>query len=224
MEQTDTLTTREKIQFGLLGVIVLGGAVIIGRKLILQSKANNEEQKTYESGSAATIAKQVKMAFENDGWWGTDVSALRQAVRALSSKEDFVKVMASYQRLYNRTLMRDMQDELKSTEYNEMLAIISAKPDKITSSSQRQIGYIDYESWAKRLNAAFNIYYGPVPGTDEGAIRAVFLEIPSQAAYQQVAAAYRQLYGIDLSSELKTELEFWEYGTMMQIITSKPTI
>lgn len=220
MEQTGALTTREKIQFGLLGIIVLGGAVIIGRKLILQSKANSEEQKTYEDGSAAAFAKQIKMAFENDGWWGTDKTALRQAIRNIPSKEDFVQVMTSYNRLYNRQLMRDMQDELKSTEYNEMLAIIAAKPDKPGAAGQT--GYPEYLSWAKRLNAAFNIYYGPFPGTDEEAIKAVFLEIPSQAAYAQVAAVYKQTYGTDLISELKSELEFWEYGPMMKIITDKP--
>lgn len=221
MAQEETLTVREKIQYGLLGIIVLGGAVIIGRKLVLQSKANSEEQKTYESGSAAAIAKQIKMAFENDGWWGTDKTALRQAIRDIGSKEEFVQVMTSYQRLYNRTLMRDMQEELKSTEYNELLAILAAKPDK-TGTVAAAIGYPQYLSWAKRLNAAFNIYYGPIPGTDEEAIKAVFLEIPTQFAFQQVAAMYRQLYGTDLTSELKSELEFWEYGPMMKIITDKP--
>lgn len=222
MEQMDTFTTKEKLQYGLIGITAVGVAVYFVRKLILQSKANNEEQKTYESGSAAAIAKQLKMAFENDGWWGTDKAALRQAIRAIPDKQEFVQVMTSYQRLYNRTLMRDMQEELKSTEYNEIIAILAAKPDKAGSAEALQIGYTQYLSWAKRLNAAFNIYYGPVPGTDEEAIKAVFLEIPSQFVYQQVAAVYKQTYGVDLTSELKSELEFWEYGTMMQIITSKP--
>lgn len=220
MEQTGALTTREKIQYGLIGIIVLGGAVIIGRKLVLQAKSNNEEQKTYEDGSAAAIAKQIKMAFDNDGWWGTDKNALRQAIRSIPSKADFVQVMTSYNRLYSRAMMRDMQEELKSTEYNEMLAIIAAKPDK--TGVVQQLGYEQYLSWAKRLNAAFNIYYGFIPGTDEEAIKAVFLEIPSQAAYAEVAAVYKQTYGTDLVSELKSELEFWEYGSMMKIITDKP--
>ncbi|MFB6453803.1 hypothetical protein ACE38W_00925 [Chitinophaga sp. Hz27] len=222
MQQTESLTPREKLTYGLIGIILLGGAVVIGRKLILKSKANSEEQKAYEGGSSAAIAKQIKMAFENDGWWGTDKNALRQAIRDVSSKEVFVQVMTSYNRLYNRTLMRDMQDELKSTEFNEIIAIIVAKPDKVTNADAYQIGYEQYLSWAKRLNAAFNIYYGPFPGTDEDAIKAVFLEIPSKAAYQQVEAVYMQTYGTGLSAELMSELEFWEYGSMMKIITDKP--
>ncbi|SRR5258708_17789339 len=221
MQQQGTLTTREKIQYGLIGLIVLSGAVIVGRKLILRSAANNEEGKSFESGSAAAYAKQIKMAFENDGWWGTNSKALRQTIRDIASKQQFVEVLNSYNRLYNQSMMRDMQSELKSTEYDEILAILAAKPEK-TGGPTQPVGYTQYLSWAKRLNAAFNIYYGIFPGTDEDSIKAVFLEIPSQTAYQQVAAVYKQTYGADLTTELKGELEFWEYGPMMQLITSKP--
>lgn len=218
----DALTTREKIQYSLIGIVVLGGAFIIGRKVVLSNRANNEEQKTFESGSIPAFAKQVKMAFENDGWWGTDVEALRDTIRSIPSKEDFVKVMNSYSRLYNRTMMRDMQDELQTTEYNELLAIIAGKPDALNSSSSVVIGPTQYLSWAQRLKAAFDIHYGLFPGTDESAVKAVFIEIPSKAAYEQVAAIYRQTYGNDLESDLRSELEFWEYDPMMSIIRSKP--
>lgn len=223
MPASSDLTTKEKIQYGLLGIAVLGGMVLIGRSIIRKTRSNSEERKSYEDGSAAAIAKQIRMAFENDGWWGTDKDKLREAIRNVGSKADFEQVMASYQRLYNSTLMRDMQEELKSTEYSEMLAILAAKPDRAGSGTPAAIGYNHYLAWAKRLNAAFNIYYGFIPGTDEAAIKAVFLEIPTQTTYQQVAAVYRQTYGTDLTSELKSELELWEYGPMMQLITSKPT-
>lgn len=218
----DILTTREKLQYGLIGIIVLGGAVIIGRKMILSSKANNEEQKTFESGSISASAKQIKMAFENDGWWGTDVAALREAVKGIVSKDDFVRVMNSYSKLYNRTLMRDMQEELKTTEYNEILAIIAAKPDTVGASNANVIGPTQYLAWAQRLKAAFDIHYGPLPGTDEEAIRAVLLEIPSQYVFQQVAITYKQNYGSDLNDDMKGELEFWEYTPMMSLIKNKP--
>ncbi len=221
MQPQITLTTKEKIQYGLIGLIVLGGAVLIGRKMILRSVANSEELKTFESGSAASFAKQIKMAFDNDGWWGTDTKALRKALREIPSKQEFVQVLDSYSRLYNRSMMRDMQEELKSTEYEEVLAILAAKPEK-NGGSPLPVGSAQFLSWAKRLNAAFNIYYGIIPGTDEDSIKAVFMEIPTQTAYQQVAAVYQQVYGNDLTSELKSELEFWEYGPMMQLITSKP--
>ncbi len=217
------LTTREKLQYGLIGVIVLGGAAILVSSMIRKSRANVEERKTMEDGSAATFAKQLKMAFENDGWPGTDEEAIRNVLRKIASKEDFKQVMDSYQRLYNESLLRDLKDELTTSEYNEMLAIISAKPDRYNmNTATPALTAQQYQAWARRLKAAFDLSYGIIPATDEQAIRAVFLEIPTQAAFQQVAAIYKAEFGNDLISALQSELEFWEYSPMMQLITSKP--
>jgi len=217
-------TTKEKIQYTILGVLVLGGSFFIGRKLVKTAKSNSEEKKTYEEGSSATYAKQIKMAFDNDMWfgWGTDEEALRKTIRAIPSKDEFRKVINSYQNLYSRSMMKDMQDELTSTEYNEMLAIISGKPERYIVGSTTLISNVQYQSWAKRLKAAFDITYGPFPGTDEDAIKAVFMEVPTQTAFTQVAKAYKLEFGRDLISDLKAELEFWEYAPMMQIINTKP--
>jgi hypothetical protein len=79
-----------------------------------------------------------------------------------------------------------------------------------------------YEAWAKRLKAAFDKTYGFIPGTDEEAIRAVFVEIPSRKAFAQVAKAYSVLFSKNLMTDLKGELEFWELEPMMQLIANKP--
>lgn len=215
------LTVKEKIQYSLLGIAVLGGMFFIGRHIVKKAAEKSEQKKTMEKGSAPTIAKQIKMAFENDGWFGTDKEALRLAIRSVPSKREFSKVMASYQRLYDSSLLKDMQGELKSSEYNEMLAIVSAKPDADTGGTQ-QLGIEQVQSWAKRLNAAFDISYGPFPGTDEEAVKAVFIEIPTQEVFQSVAIAYQNLFGSSLYEELKSELEYWEYEPVIQIIYSKP--
>jgi hypothetical protein len=220
--QPEGFTLKEKVQYSLLGIIVVGGAVIIGRNWIRKARTNHEEMKTLDDGNAPTIAKQIKMAFDNDGWFGTDKDALRAAVRAIPSKSEFRKVMVSYQKLYNSSLLGDMQKELKSTEYNEILYIISAKPETYSPNAPKQLTMDELQGWAKRLNAAFNISYGPFPGTDEPAIKAVFLEIPTQYAFSQVAAVYQSLFGNELTADLKSELELWEYDPMMQIINSKP--
>ncbi len=215
-------TLKDKIQYSLLGIIVVGGAVIIGKSWITKAIANGEQRKTFDEGSAPTIAKQIKMAFDNDGWLGTDKETLRQAIRTIPSKSEFRKVMVSYQRLYGSSLLGDMQKELKSTEYNEMLYIISAKPETYSAETAGQLTTAQLEGWAKRLNTAFNISYGPFPGTDEEAIKAVFLEIPTQEAYSHVVTVYQTLFGSDLTADLKSELELWEFDPMMQIIYSKP--
>ena len=220
--QPEGFTLKEKVQYSLLGIIVVGGAVVIGRNWIRKARANHEEMKTLDEGNAPTIAKQIKMAFDNDGWFGTDKDALRVAVRAIPSKSEFRKVMVSYQKLYNSSLLGDMQKELKSSEYNEMLYIISAKPETYSADKAGQVNAAQLEAWAKRLNTAFNISYGPFPGTDEPAIKAVFIEIPTQEAFSHVATVYRSLFGSDLIADLKSELELWEYDPMMQIIYSKP--
>ncbi len=222
----DEFTLEEKIKYGILGVIVLGGSFFIGRSIIRKARANNEEKKTYEEGNAATYAKQIKMAFENDMWWGwgTDEEALRKTLITIPSKEEFRKVINSYQKLYARSLMADMKSDLTTSEYNEMLAIIATKPERGTAPIQVQASPIQFQAWAKRLRAAFNVStWGFLPyGTDEDAIKTVFLETPTQNAFNETAKAYYQLYGDDLMSDLKSELDIWEWASMMSILEKKP--
>ena len=222
----DEFTLKETVTYSILGVVVLGGSFFIGRSLVRRARSTGEEKKTYEEGNEATFAKQLKMAFDNDMWfgWGTDEEAIRKTLKVVPSKEVFRKVINSYQKLYARSLMKDMQDELTSTEYNEMLAIISSKPERGHILIAPVLSQIQYLSWAKRLRAAFKITYGPFPGTDEDAIKAVFMEIPTQAAFGQVALAYKTEYNDDLMKDLQSELEFYEIDTMLNIITKKPKV
>ncbi len=223
-EGADEFTVEEKIKYGILGLVVIGGSFFIGRSIVRKARANTEEKKTYEDGTPATYAKQIKMAFENDMWWGwgTDEEALRKVIIAIPSKDEFKKVINSYQKLYARSMMADMQDDLTTSEYNEMLAIIASKPERGNAPIQIQMSSLQYQSWAKRLKAAFEVTYWMLPGTDEDAVKAVFMEMPSQAAFWETAKAYQSLYGDDLVSDLKSELEFWEYVPMMEIIMKKP--
>lgn len=222
----DDFTLKEKLTYGIVGLVVLSGSFFIGRSIVRNARATSEQKKTYEDGNAATFAQQLKMAFENDNYfnWGTDEEAIRSVIRKIPSKDFFKQVINSYQKLYARSLMADLKDELASSEYNEMLAIISGKPDRITGNYKPVLTYQQYLAWAKRLKAAFDISYWFVPGTDEEAIKAVFMEIPTQADFQQVATAYLKEFGNDLMSDLKSELEFWEIDSMMDIINKKPKV
>lgn len=222
-EFSERLTTREKIAVGLAGIVMLGGAIILVRKMVTKRQADAEQKLTYQEGSTATLAKQIKMAFDNDGWFGTNTEALRNTIRRIPSRQIFRQTMDSYQKLYNSSLLRDMESELQLSEYNEMLSIISAKPERYTTSSANQpLTPVNFQSWAARLKAAFDKSYGFIPGTDEAAIKAVFNEIPTQSAFVQVGFAYKSLYGRDLITDLKGELEFWEYTPYLQIIYQKP--
>ena len=216
-QDKETWTLKEKILFSLLGVVVVGGTIYIGRKIILDKIANKEENKSFEDGTSATSAKQIKMAFENDGWPGTDTENLRSTLREIPSKEEFAKVVKSYQKLYNGNLIKDMSDELQSTEYNEMLQILAAKPDKKGQAPSP----IAYTAWAKRMKAAFDKEYGFFGGTDAEAIIAVFNEIPTQTAFVKVALEYKRLYGTNMLEDMKSESEFGQYDEWMKIITAK---
>lgn len=222
----DDFTLKEKLTYGIVGLVVLSGTFLLGRSVVRGARSTSEQKKTYEDGNAASFAQQLKMAFENDNYfgWGTDEEGIRDVIRKVPSKDYFKQVINSYQKLYARSLMGDLKEELAASEYNEMLAIIAGKPDKITGNYSPIVTSQQYSAWAKRLKAAFDITYWFVPGTDEPAIKAVFMEIPTQADFQKVAAAYLKEYGNELMSDLKSELEFWEIGSMMDIINNKPKV
>lgn len=214
-----TMSNKEILLYSMGSILLVGTTFFVGRKLVRDVVKKHEENNSVEDGSVSSYAKSIKMAFDNDGWWGTDNVALRNTIISIPSKQVFNQVVKSYQRLYNSSLMADLQSELSLTNYNEMLAIINGKPEKANSAVNY---YKLYEQWAKRLKTAFDKTYGFFPGTDEEAIRAVFNEIPSQSAFVYVANAYHTLYNANLISDLKSELEFWEYEPMMKLITSKP--
>lgn len=220
-EEDDSMTAKEILLYGMGSLLLIGGTFFLGRKLVRDAVKKSEENTSVDDDSIASYAKGIKMAFDNDGWWGVDKTALRNVITSIPSKDVFNKVVKSYQRLYNRSLMADMQSELNTTEYNEMLAIINGKTTA-QKDGQVYLSNKQYEGWAKRLKSAFDKTYGFIPGTDEEAIRAVFNEIPTKKAYVQVSRAYAALYNRNLLTDLKSELEFWEFEPMMKLITNKP--
>jgi hypothetical protein len=222
--EKEKFTLKEKLLYAGGTVIVTLGTFFLGRKIIRGAVSNSEEKKTIDENSPATYAKRIKMAFDNDGWFGTNTPELRKILREIPSKLAITQVSNAYQKLYHSQMYKDMADELQTTEYNEMLAIVNAKPDRIEKKGNKtpKLTAKNYEEWAKRLKAAFDKTYGPLPGTDEDAIVAVFQEIPTQMDFIQVAAHYKVLYGTNLIDDLKGESNMGEYSDWMKIITSKP--
>lgn len=223
--QEDSFTVKEMLKYSLFGVLTLGACFFIGRKIVRKAVSNKEEKKAATEGTPQDYAQRLKMAFENDNWfgWGTDESAIRSVLTEIPSREVFAQTMTAYQRMFNHSLMKDLKDDLTSSEYNEMLAIINAKPERITRNYVPVVGEQQYAAWAKRLKAAFqetNLWiFG---GTDEAAVKAVFLEWPNQAAFYETAKAYKRLYNNELADDLKDELTFGEFMSMIKILKEKP--
>lgn len=211
------MSLKTKIGLSLLSAAGLGGLIWWGNRFIKNKVEDKAHSKSFEDGTPETIAKQLKMSFENDGYWGTDITRLRKVLSEIDSKQQLDKVFKAYKKEYHRNLYEDLSDELQTSEYNEMLQIIAAKPLKVGQAPSSN----QYVAWAKRLKAAFDKTYAFIQGTDEPAIRAVFNEIPTQTDFIKVGAAYMKEYGENLITALKGELEFYEYPEYMKIITSK---
>lgn len=218
VQQQEGMSLKEKVIYSLLAAAGFTGLIVLGKKVIENQISNKAHSKSFEDGTPETLAKQIKMAFENDGYFGTDTEALRNVLIGIKSRTELDKIYKAYQKEYHSNMYKDMSDELQATEYNEMLQIIAAKPDKAGQAPTAN----QYSAWAKRLKAAFDKTYSFIPGTDEAAIKAVFTEIPSQTAFINVGKAFYKEYSENLIDALKSELEVWEYGDYMKIITAKP--
>lgn len=214
------MSAKEVLLYTAGTVLLLGGSFFLVRKIIRTVSERKVEQKSLEEGTPETFAKGLKMAFENDGWPGTNMVEVRRILTQIPDKEFFESVRKTYQQRYHKPLTSDLSDELQSSEYKEVISIIAAKPSKKVKAGTAPT--YNYLAWAKRLKAAFDKEYGFIPGTDEPAIKQVFFEIPTRSAFLKVAEAYQQEYRTSLIDDLKSELEFWEYNDYMKIITNKP--
>jgi hypothetical protein len=216
--EKESFSIKEWLGIAILGTLTFGGSFLIGRKMVLNARSKKAQDKTDSDGADETLAKQIKMAFHNDGWPGTDIVSLRTAITQIPSQQDWDKVKKTYEKLYNVSLLADMQ-HLDSTQYQEMISIISAKPDKQGDQVDMSVKYVE---WAKRIKASFENSYGPVSVTDRDALKAVLFEIPTQADYIKTGSAYYDQFHSTLDSDLKSNLHFWEVSDYTSIISSKP--
>jgi hypothetical protein len=216
-EQQRKLISNVAIGLGIS--VVAAGVIFFGVKFYKKQVANFEENKSFGADKHATWAKQIKNAFDNNGWWGTDEVLLRNTLREIPSMEDVIKVRKSYKKQFDSNMMTVLTDELKQTEYDEMLAIVNAKPKRRKDVGKQQ-GY-DVKSWAKRINAAINYnWLGFGWGTDEEAIKAVFMDMPTKKAYWETKRAYQKLYGTDMKEDLQADMD--DLNAYLKIIWAKP--
>jgi hypothetical protein len=123
---------KTTVIYSTLGIGTATGLFFLARHFYKKTRANLSERKSLEEGDPATYAKQLKMAFENDNYfgWGTNWKLVKQVFLAIPTKSMYAKVQKQYFNLYSKSLNADLEDELSSEEYNELIRILNAKKSK----------------------------------------------------------------------------------------------
>jgi hypothetical protein len=131
MEMTDQKIKDLKtiVIYSTVGVGTATGLFFLARHFFRKTLANQSEKRSLDEGDPATYAKQLKMAFDNDNYfgWGTNWEVVKQVFTDLPSKNMYAKVQKEYMRLYNKSLNADLEDELSSEQYNELIRIVNTK-------------------------------------------------------------------------------------------------
>ena len=115
--------------YSTLGLGTATGLFFLARHFYKKTRANVCQKRSLEVGDPATFAKQLKMAFDNDNYagWGTNEKMVMQVFNEIPSKSMYSKVQKEYANLYGKSLNADLEDELSSEEYNELIRILNAK-------------------------------------------------------------------------------------------------
>jgi hypothetical protein len=132
MKKSDAQKIQELktvVVYSSLGVGTATGLFLLVRHFYKKSQANRSEKHSLEEGDPATYAKQLKMAFDNDNYmsWGTNEEAVKQVFEDLPSRKMFERVQKEYFRMYSRSLNADLEEELSSDEYNELIRLLNTK-------------------------------------------------------------------------------------------------
>lgn len=129
MDERKIQNLKTVVIYSTLGLASATGLFFLARHFYKRTRANVSQKHSLEEGDPATFAKQIKMAFDNDNYmgWGTNEKVVMQVFNELPSKSMYTKVQKEYSRLYGRSLNADLEDELSSDEYNELIRILNAK-------------------------------------------------------------------------------------------------
>jgi hypothetical protein len=129
MDEQKIQNLKTVVIYSTLGLGSATGLFFLARHFYKKARANVSQKHSLEEGDPATFAKQIKMAFDNDNYlgWGTNEKVVMQVFNELPSKSMYTKVQKEYSRLYGRSLNADLEEELSSDEYNELIRILNAK-------------------------------------------------------------------------------------------------
>ena len=107
-----------------------GAGTFIGIRYVVKNlKQGLQEKNALYEGDPAAYATQLKMAFENDTWfgWGTDEEIIFRTLEEIPSKAIFSKVQNAYRDLYGNSLAADLKEELSTEDYIQAMQILNSK-------------------------------------------------------------------------------------------------
>ncbi len=115
--------------YSTLGLGTATGLFFLARHFYKKTRTKQSEKNSLEEGDPATMAKQLKMAFDNDNYfgWGTNTNMVIKVFQEIPSKVMYAKVQKEYFKQYGKSLNADLEGELTSDEYNELIRILNAK-------------------------------------------------------------------------------------------------
>jgi hypothetical protein len=115
--------------YSTIGMGTATGLFFLARHFYKKVRSNISQKNSLEVGDPATFAKQLKMAFDNDNsmGWGTNEEMVMQVFNEIPSKGMYTKIQKEYSNLYGRSLNADLEEELSSDEYNELIRVLNAK-------------------------------------------------------------------------------------------------
>lgn len=212
-----SMSLEKKIKYSLVGLGVLSGLFLLGRRFIRKTKKASSDAKSFDAGSPEAISSQIRLALENKNRIGINLTQLRQILIAIPSKSQMQAIRTAYSNQYQSLMNDDIKNKLSLSEYDELLAIMDGKPDKSGTVPTA----VQYKAWARRMDAAFRKTFSIFPDTDKEAVMAVLVEVPSQQAFIEVGKSYNlQFKPKDFITELKAELGK-DYLKYMQVVISK---
>jgi hypothetical protein len=118
---------RTIVLYSALGLGTATGLVLLIRHFYKKEKGKVTASKSLEEGNPATYARQLGMAILGVG---TDEDAIFKVFNEIPSKAMYKKVQAAYTSLYGNELTTDLEDDLASSDYNELIRIISLKKER----------------------------------------------------------------------------------------------
>jgi len=206
--------------YSVSGLVIAGTGVWATRNYLRNRKLKKSQKEAFTEGTAESYANRIIMAFENDGWWGTNIPALREVLRSIPNKQVFGKVAIEYRnQTKNQEIFADLKSELTGSEYLEMMNILAGKPDK--PGTKKVFDLTTATAISRRLKAAFDYTILGMAATDKGAVKSALEEIPNIYAFAMVKVMYKKLYGHEVEEDLNSELDVFDFS-WKDIVYTKP--